>query len=237
MAVLIASSIMDKKQIGFQLPDEKLGVRKFEVVVEATDKDEALGIFLGYITELKRRYIIPPEPIANQTPGQVGYELLKRLSWVSEPVAYILTLHLFCEHWLNQILMKYIPNRDVTRYDFFKKLELAFGMDKIPKGLFINLCKLNELRKEVAHNPNYDLTTMDLAYVDCDPDFEMSKFRPSYHPEPRHNHIYNVLHGVSFVTYHRLHQHCIENLGFYVEGDKRLTSEKFGPGCDDKRDT
>lgn len=209
----------------FTLPDPQKGIERFEVDVRADSRDEALKLFLSYLTGLKRRYSIPPLPIDNETPGHVGYELLRRLSWVTEPIAYILTTHLFCEHWLNQVLLRYAPNRDLSRYDFFKKLEIAFALDKLTKELYVNLCKLNDLRKAVAHNPNYDLTTMDVSYLGCEAEFQLSQCRPSYSAQPEHHNIYNVLHGVMFVTYYRLHQHCLEKLGFAQPGDLKLCNK------------
>ena len=47
-------------------------------------------------------------------------------------------------------------------YDFFKKLEIAHCIGKIPKSLFHNISKLNDLRVTVAQNPDYDLTKMDV---------------------------------------------------------------------------
>jgi len=84
----------------------------------------------------------------------------------------------------------------------------------MPKELFHNLCKLNELRNHVSHNPNSDLTKMDLNYLGCPKDFDLRQYRPSYSPDAEHDHIFNVLTGVMRVTYFELHNHCLTQLGF-----------------------
>ena len=55
---------------------------------------------------------------------------------------------------------------------------------------------------------------MELDYRGCQPGFELSKFKPSFHYKAEQNHVSNVLAGVMAVTYVLLHQHCVTTLGF-----------------------
>ena len=206
---------MSNRQFGFKLPKPEAGIVECHIIVEAADEADAVLKMTDYLVELKKQFTPQPLPVGDSNdPKKVFQEFLRRLSRITEPVAYIVTLHVLVEHWLNQILLKFCPNRDLTDYMFFKKLEITCAIGKIPPNLFHNLQKLNKLRNEVAHDLDYDLTKMDLNYLDSLPDFELSQYKPSYAPNAEQNHIFNVLTGVMSVTYFQLQDHCIKELGF-----------------------
>ena len=219
---------MSDRHFKLSFPKPKAGIHECSWIIEAKDEAEAMTKFSNYLIDLKKQYSPQPLPIGKSTnPGkaQVVHEFMRRISQVSDPVALIVTLHMFVEHALNQILFKFCPNRDLTKYNFYKKLEIVYCINKIPKNMFHNLSKLNELRNKVAHDPDYDLTKMDLNYQDCPTDFDLSQYKPSYAANSAHNHIFNVLNIVAFVNYKLLHDHCLNDLGFRlqkVDGEQLL---------------
>jgi hypothetical protein len=209
---------MTKKHYKVSLPKPEAGILECGWTIEATDEDDFIAKFSSYLIELKRQYSRPPLPIGKSNhPGEVGKELFHRLTQITEPIAFIVTLHCFVEHWLDQILLKFCPNRDLTEYRFYQKLEIVYVINKIPANLFQNLLKLNKLRNAVAHQPDCDLTKMDLGYLDCHPLFQTSQYKPSYAPDAKEHHIFNALNAVMAVTYFALHKHCMEELGFNAE--------------------
>lgn len=209
---------MTKKNYKLSFPEPKFGILECLWTVQAANESEAMQKFWEHLIRLKRQFSDPPQPIAQSNdPAVVGNEFFRRLVQITDPISFVVTLHLFAEHWLNCILQKFCPNRDLTRYDFFKKLEIVYCIEKIPKNLFHNLCKLNDLRVAVSHKPNYDLTKMDLNYLDCPEGFNLREYQPSYAPDAEQHHIFNVLGGVMRVTYFELHNHCVNQLGFKGE--------------------
>lgn len=186
----------------------------FDVSIKAKDAEDAMHKLLDYLVELKRDFTVERLPLqACRDPGIVARELIRRLRQITDPVAFIVTLHVFCEYWINWILQTCFPARDLTRWDFYKKLQVVYITDKIPKQLFENLSRLNDLRTQVAHNPDYDLTKMDLNYHCPDRQFALIGFKPSYAPTAKQHHVFNVLNGVMCVTYLLLHNHCVDKLG------------------------
>jgi hypothetical protein len=206
---------MMNRLIKLSLPKPEAGIHECEWTIEAKDEAEAIVKFSGYLVQLKRQFTHQPLPIRKSTDAsEVTREFVRRLTLITEPVAFIVTLHLFIEHCLNQMLVRFCPNRDLTKYTFYKKLEIVYSMNRIPENLFKNLCKLNGLRNKVAHDPDCDLTQMDLEYLDCPPDVDLSQLKPSYAANAEHNHIFNILTGIMFVTYVALQNHCMKEFGF-----------------------
>lgn len=206
---------MDHKRFSLSFPKPEKGIHECSWIIEAQNEAEAVQKLADYLVELKRTFTHQPMLVeASRDLEKATHEMMRRLAQVTEPVAFIVTLHVFVEYFLDQILLKFCPKRDLTRYDFFKKLEIVYCMEKIPKSLFLNLCKLNDLRKAVAHDLDYDLTKMDLNYLDCPPDLQLSQYKPSYAANAAHNHIFNVLGILMTVTYGLLHDHCMAELGF-----------------------
>jgi hypothetical protein len=144
---------------------------------------------------------------------------------ITDPIAFVLTVHLFTEQWLNQILLKSCPHKDLTENTYSRKLDICFAIGKITEDLFFNLRKLNKLRNSVAHDLNFDLTKMELDYRGCLQDFELTAFRPSFDHKAEQHHISNVLLGVMSVTYMLLHQHCVATLGFTCAAKSAPTSK------------
>jgi hypothetical protein len=213
---------MSKRITKFSFPDAAKGIRRFEVDVEAIDETAAVVRLADYLTELKSTcFRSPPVPVSDSAnPKVVGQELIRRLKAITDPIAFIVTLHLFTEHWLNQILLKHCPKHDLKRHNYFVKLKQAHVLGKLTDDLVHNLTKLNLLRNHVAHRLDYDLTTMDLDYRGCPPDFELRRYRPTFDAAGEQHHISNVLVGVMSQTYMLLHQHCVSTLGFSRKGQK-----------------
>jgi hypothetical protein len=204
---------MADKHFTFQLENPQKGIVAFNVTVAAEDAESAVWKLFESVVDWKRRHTIPPKPISHLTSAkEIADEALRRLNSVSEPTAFILTAHLLSEYWLNRLLRHAFPNRDLSRYDFFKKVEILFGMGQLPQHLFVNLTKLNDLRVKIAHNVDYDLTQMDLNYQGCDVGWELSGYKPSYAPDAGQHHIFNVLTAVLFATFTSLHNHCVSHL-------------------------
>src|SRR5207248_574827 len=104
--------------------------------------------------------------------------------------------------------------------------EIAFGMGKLSEELFFNLGKLNKLRNQVAHDLAFDLTKLELDYQGCAEHFELSTFKPSFDPNSGGNHLLNVLGLISTVTFVKLHNYCIHELGFGGPNDQTAFWEK-----------
>lgn len=200
----------------FCLPNEKQGIIVFDVSVLAGDQTQASVKLVEYLSEIRAKFFLHRARAVEGSadPKIIFSELLGRLKNISDPIAFILTVHLFTEHWLNHILLKFCPTHDLTDHRYAVKLDMAYGMGKLTDDLFHNLSKLNKLRNQVAHHLDYDITQMDLDYQGCLPDFELKDFRPTLDPSGGSNHISNVLTGVMMQTYGLLHKHCFENLGF-----------------------
>jgi len=214
------------KHVIFKFPEPKKGIVVCDFTVDALDEVEAVGKLNDYLTELKKLFFRPPAPVGDSDdPKVIGQECMSRLRAITDPTAFIVTLHLFTEQWLNQILLKFCPHRDLTDYTYFRKLEICCALGKLTDDLFFNLCKLNKLRNGIAHDLNFDLTKMELDYRGCLPDFELNKFRPSFHYKAEQHHISNVLVGVMTVTYMLLHQHCVTVLGFKHAAQSGLIAE------------
>lgn len=205
-----------KQLFKFALDDEKQDVVEFSVGILAEDQTKACLILAAYISELKDKASFRvPSPVAGSSdPKIIADELIKRLNRITDPIASILTLHLFTEHWLNEILLKFCLSHDLTDHRYSVKLDIAHGMGKLTEDLFYNLTKLNRLRNQVAHNVDFDFAQMDLDYRACPPHFELREFRPTLDPTGAQHHILNVLKGVMAQTYMLLHKHCFDNLGF-----------------------
>lgn len=214
---------MNERIIKFSFPDTAKGIHKFEIDVKAVDETAAVVKLADYLTDLKSRYF-RPRPVSvskSADPKEIGQELIRRLKAISDPVAFIVALHLFTEHWLNQILKKYCVKHDLTGHRYFVKLDVARSLGKLTDDLVHNLTKLNQLRNQVAHRIDYDLTQMDLDYRGCPPGFDLRKYRPTFDADGKQHHISNVLVGVMAQTYMLLHQHCVSHLGFSVKGKGR----------------
>src|SRR5438105_5609265 len=102
---------MSVKTVNFKFHDLKKGIVQFDVAIEAEDDLQAIQKLANYITELKAKtFCLQPVPLRDSTdPKTIGQELIRRLKAITDPIAFILTLHLFTEHWLNQILLKFCP--------------------------------------------------------------------------------------------------------------------------------
>jgi hypothetical protein len=204
-----------KKPFRFAMPEPKQGITAFDVTVEAEDKQSAVNKLVDYLIELRRSFLRQPAPLAKTNdPARIGNQMLFRLGQSTDPTAFVLTIHLFCEYWLNLILTKFCPHRDLTKHSFFTKLEIAFATGKIPKPLFENLQKLNALRNQISHELDFDFTTMNLDYHPTHPLFKAKEYRPSYAADAKQHHIFNVLSVVMADTYWNLHNHCVRELGF-----------------------
>ncbi len=156
-----------------------------------------------------------------QDPAEVGQECIRRLAAMTDPTASILVTHLFTEHWINQILLKFCPHYDLTAFTYSKKLAIAYGIGKVPEKLFQNLKKLNKLRNDIAHRLDFDFTKMDLSYHPTNPDFALPGFKPSYDSSAKQHHIMNVVKVVFGDTYMWLHHHCVTELGFTKQAARR----------------
>lgn len=206
----------EKKQIHFKMPELKSGIVKFDVSVEAESNEEAVRKLAHYLIELRRGFVRASAPLTgSHDPAKIGKELIWRVNQCTDPTSFVLTVHLFCEYWLNLILRKYCSNRDLSRLrSFALKLDIAFGIGKLPETVFENLQKLNRLRNDIAHNLDFDFTSMDLAYHPAFDDFEPRDYKPAFGAMADQHNIFNVLSVALVGTYFLLHNHCVQELGF-----------------------
>jgi hypothetical protein len=182
------------KSVHFRFPKPEEGITRFEVTIEAKNDEDAVEKLFAYLFSIiDGLYPIPRAVGKSSDPAKVGQECIRRLRLIRDPVAFVITLHLFCEHWLNRILLKCCPAYDLTDLQFSRKLRIVFAMEKIPKTLFENLERLNRLRNAVAHGLDFDFTKMDLDYHPSHTAFKASGYRPYYNPAAKQHHIMNVL--------------------------------------------
>ncbi len=175
-----------------------------------------------------------PTPIKNhRSPKEIFGEFCRRSKATNDPVAVVLTTHLFTEHWLNQILRRFCPNFDLTDYrktelTYAQKLHVIYSLDKLPKELFENLKRLNKLRNNIAHDIDFDLTKMDLNYHPfplIGSEFVVSGFKPSYDPAAKQHHLFNVLGLIAAHTLFWLQDYSINTLGLK---NQSLISGRYG---------
>lgn len=200
-----------EQEFGFDFSNQKAGIVQCLLKVRAPDQIQAVCKALKHITDMNRGFSRKP----TKTPKNVKElwdELALRLNNCTDPITFVLTVHMFTEFWLNHILWRFCPEADLSRWDFFKKLELCYAIGKLPKPLLMNLQKLNDLRVKAAHDLNFDVTTMDLGYVTFKNGFDISKYQPSYDLKTDQHHWSNVLGVVMSATYFELHRHCTEVL-------------------------
>lgn len=103
----------------------------------------------------------------NQEKVSMVREFINRLHNIDDPAAIVVTIHLFCENALNQLMKqkKKTPDKYITEQSaFIVKLDLCFNMGLINESLFINLVKLNTLRNRCAHKVDVDFNKIDHNY-------------------------------------------------------------------------
>jgi hypothetical protein len=143
-----------------------------------------------------------PKPIKNpRDPAEIGREYLARCGTMNDPTAIVLSTHLFTEHWINQILLKFCPQFDLTNFGttgltYSQKLHIAFSIGKLPNTLFQNLKKLNKLRNDIGHKIDFDFTKIDLSYHQTHPAFVLAEYKPAYNPTETQHYILNVVRAV-----------------------------------------
>lgn len=139
------------------------------------------------------------------------------------PLAIAVSLHLFVEYWLNQLIQAKCPNADTILDDkrnltFYVKLQLVYGMGLIPERIFSNIKRLNKLRNSYAHNLDFDaLLAVDLDYFDPGNRVTIRDF-PSAIREKKVTRK-DLLLWIGVVTYGWLHNHCMESHGLFPGTD------------------
>lgn len=96
----------------------------------------------------------------------IAQDYLNRLSDVKDPIAQVVTIHLFTEHYLDHMLRSVSKNPDKLpkRMSYKQKLDILNSLISLPEGLYNNICKLNNLRNECAHNLDFDFSNADYNY-------------------------------------------------------------------------
>lgn len=152
--------------------------------------------------------------------NSIALKFLYRIRKIQDPLAQIITLHLFTENWLDKLIKNKAKNpQEIQRWNYRNKLSFVYNMDLIPDPLYHNLIKLNSIRNKCAHDLNYDLNEISLF------DFSLDSLHD------------NILKGVKkglfdddltmgetidvvgFVTFGYLHNHCTQNLKMYHEAE------------------
>ena len=196
------------KEIKFDLSELNKGITRFEVRINAQDMEAAMIKLVEYLKELSQSFSPPAIHVDDQaTPMDIGSVLCRRLNALGDPIAFVITLHLFTEYWINRWIKHTFPKGDLTSFSYAQKLNKIEARGDFPEELAFNLRKLNKLRNSVAHNLNFDFSTMDLAYRGCLPGFDLASYKPSLNPNSRQHHISNVLGVLVGVTYLPLHNH------------------------------
>jgi len=85
----------------------------------------------------------------------------------ADELTIILKGHLIVEYMLDKIVNdKFSKPSKILKYNFYKKLEILYSLDFIPKYLFSNIENLNEIRNKYAHDYRYNLQITDLFFYD-----------------------------------------------------------------------
>lgn len=150
------SPIYVMTEFKFSFADVSKGIVTFDVTIGAASQEEAVKILVKSFVEFQRKCSQPIDlTIPSSDPLKVGRALFRRLSAITDPLAFIVTVHLFTEHWLNEILLRFCPHEDLTSLRYADKLRVVKGIGKLPESLSHNLRKLNELRNKVAHKMSW----------------------------------------------------------------------------------
>ncbi|WP_342605534.1 hypothetical protein [Peribacillus sp. FSL E2-0159] len=103
---------------------------------------------------------------------------LDRLNEIRDPLAQVITIHLFSEYWLDRILISICtnPNSLPNQINYKQKLDIVHSLVQLPDGLHKNLSKLNRLRNQCAHNLELNFSNADYNYdlsimLEIDPNF------------------------------------------------------------------
>src|SRR5437867_9283612 len=92
------------KHVNFKFPEPKKGIVVCDFTVDALDEVEAVGKLNDYLTELKKLFFRPPAPVGDSNdPKVIGQECMSRLRAITDPTAFIVTLHLFTEQLKERI--------------------------------------------------------------------------------------------------------------------------------------
>lgn len=136
-------------------------------------------------------------------------EFISRLKKIGDPSAMIVTIHLFCEHALNELMKvkKRNPGKFITdNSSFVVKLDLCYNMNLINQELFENLVKLNRLRNKCAHTLNVNFSKIDHNYNTFDiPGVDIESATPTT----------NKIVQIGMVTYVLLHN-LLNQMGIKV---------------------
>lgn len=141
----------------------------------------------------------------------IGNAYLNRLSKIKDPLAQVVTIHLFTEFWLDKILESRCekPNALPNQINYKQKLDIVHSLVVLPEGLYDNLWKLNKLRNKCAHNLNFDFSNADYNYdlstvLDIDKNFgrDLSKCD-----------LWDRLMWIGVITFGWLNNYAINKLG------------------------
>ncbi|NIK74984.1 hypothetical protein FHS15_000082 [Paenibacillus castaneae] len=105
--------------------------------------------------------------MVNDEKVPLAREFINRLHKIDDPAAIVVTIHLFCENALNQLMKqkKKTPDKYITEQSaFLVKLDLCYNMGLLNEPMFNNLVKLNTLRNKCAHKVDVDFDKIDHNY-------------------------------------------------------------------------
>lgn len=91
---------------------------------------------------------------------------IDRIYAIKDPLAQVITIHLFSEYWLDRVLISICtnPNSLPQQISYKQKLDIVHSLVELPEGLYKNLTKLNQLRNKCAHNLDFDFSKADYNY-------------------------------------------------------------------------
>jgi hypothetical protein len=142
------------------------------------------------------------------TEKHIAQEYLDRISQLNDPVAKIVTTHLFTEYWLDRLLSGKTMNPESLQNintNYYTKLHFAHSLVTLPKGLYDNLIKLNKLRNKCAHNLNFD-------FVNIDYNYDLSNLHPHYGLS-KNNSVKDNLNIIGIITFGWLNNYAQQVLG------------------------
>ncbi|MBU9711051.1 hypothetical protein [Evansella tamaricis] len=137
----------------------------------------------------------------------IGSKFIERFKKINDPIARIVTVHLFTESWLNKLLEeKTKTSGQLKEWNYASKLLMVFNLNLIEEALYKNLKILNGIRNGCSHNLDFNFENINLD------DFSLKPIKNKIPKEVRKNLNSNTLDEkfliISYITFGWLHNHC-----------------------------
>jgi len=144
---------------------------------------------------------------------EVAKKFIDRISSTVDPLANIVTVSLFCENAINQLIQEKLPKvrsfKDQSTYipmassNYSTKVYSVYALGLIEQKLFENLWLLNYWRNKAAHNISVDIRALPMNFHIFDNNLKIEK-------DMNEN---EIVIGIALCTYKELHVFLNEQYG------------------------